>query len=86
MSLLKRLYNGEIYPAENIIPQTKEYSNLLYEMDCIEKKLEVEMNTKQKDLLDEYLSAWSKSEKMIQEEVFHQGFVMGANLQKEIQS
>lgn len=86
MSLLKQLYNGDLYPAENIIPQTNEYRKLLHEMDGIGNRLEENMTTRQKDLLDEYLSAWSKSEKMIQEEVFRQAFVMGANLQREIQS
>lgn len=86
MSLLKQLYNGELYPAENIIPQTNEYRRLLHEMDGIGNKLEENMTTRQKDLLDEYLSAWSKSEKMIQEEVFCQAFVMGAELQKEMES
>ena len=86
MSLLKQLYNGDLYPAENIIPQTNEYRKLLHEMEGIGNRLEENMTTRQKDLLDEYLSAWSKSEKMIQEEVFRQAFVMGANLQREIQS
>ncbi len=84
MSVLKELYNGRIYPAENNVPDTEEYHKASNEMDCIGEKLEVELTKEQNELFEQFMSASAKVDKLIQEEVFRQGFVMGATLQEEI--
>lgn len=40
MGILKQLYNGELYPAENNVPDTEEYRKAIREADGIEKSLQ----------------------------------------------
>lgn len=85
MSFLKQLYNGKIYPAQNNVPDTEEYRKESLETDRIEKKLTADMTEEQHELFEQYMSATAKVDKLIQEEVFRQGLVMGAAMQKEIE-
>ena len=84
MGIVKRLYNGEIYPAENNVPDTEEYRKATQNADCIEKKFTADLAEEQHELFEQYMSATAKVDKLIQEEVFRQGFVMGAALRKEM--
>lgn len=84
MGILKQLYNGEIYPAENNVPDTEEYRKAIQETKGIGKKFTADLTGEQHELFEEYMSATAKVDKLIQEEVFRQGFVMGVNLRKEI--
>lgn len=85
MGILKQLYNGEIYPAENNVPDTEEYHKATQEAACIEEKFTAGLSGEQHELYEQYMSAAAKVDKLIQEEVFRQGFVMGVNLRKEIE-
>lgn len=42
------------------------------------------MTGEQHELFEQYMSATAKIDKLIQEEVFRQGFVMGVTLRKEV--
>lgn len=84
MGILKQLYNGELYPAENNVPDTEEYHKATRETDCIEKKFTADLTEEQHELFEQYMSATAKVDKLIQEEVFRQGFVMGATMREEI--
>ena len=84
MSVLKQLYNGKIYPAENNVPDTEEYCKESMIAERIEEKFKAGLTEEQHELFEQYMSATAKVDKLIQEEVFRQGFVMGATLQKEI--
>lgn len=63
---------------------TEEYWKSMQEMDRFEKQLKKGMTREQIDMLDEYFSVWSEHESLIQEELFCQAFIMGAELQREI--
>lgn len=84
MGILKQLYNGEIYPAENNVPDTEEYRKAIQETESIGKKFTADLTGEQHELFEEYMSATAKVDKLIQEEVFRQGFVMGVTLRKEV--
>lgn len=84
MSFLKQLYNRKIYPAQNNVPDTEEYRKESLETDRIEKKLTADMTEEQHELFEQYMSATAKVDKLIQEEVFRQGLVMGVAMQKEM--
>ena len=84
MSILRQMYNGEMNPADTIIPKTDEYWKSVEEMDRSYEQLKKEMTGEQIDMLDDYMSIWSEHESLIQEEVFLQAFIMGAELQREI--
>ena len=84
MSILRQMYKGEIHPADTIIPETEEYRKSVQEMDRFEKQMKKRMTREQIDMLDEYFSIWLKHECFLQEEVFRQAFIMGAELQREI--
>lgn len=86
MSILKQLFNGEIYPAENNVPDTEEYQKASQEMHTLGDKLEEELTGKQEEIFEQYMSASAGVDTLIQQEVFRQGFVMGAAIQKEIES
>ncbi len=84
MNILRQMYNGKMHPADTIIPDTEEYWKSMQEMDRFEEQLKKGMTREQIDMLDEYFSIWSEHESLIQEEVFCQAFIMGAELQREI--
>lgn len=84
MGILKQLYNGELYPAENNVPDTEEYRKAIREADGIKKKFTADLTGEQHELFEQYMSATAKVDKLIQEEVFRQGFVMGVTLRKEV--
>lgn len=85
MSVLKELYNGRIYPAENNVPDTEEYRKATTQAEEFGERLTTEMSDRQIELFEQYMSATGIVDKLIQEEVFRQGFVMGATLRKEIE-
>lgn len=39
-AILKRMYNGELYPAEKICPQSQKYQQLNQEIDMYDQLLE----------------------------------------------
>lgn len=84
MSVLKDLFNGEICPIESCVPKTEEYKRALQEMKGYGDVLEAGMTPEQKGLLADHLEAYSKAEKLVQEEVFRQAFLLGIRMQKEI--
>lgn len=52
MGIVKRLYNGEIYPAENNVPDTEEYRRAMQDADCIEDKFTADLTEEQYELLE----------------------------------
>lgn len=85
MSVLKQLFNGEIYPAENNVPDTEEYRKASQEMHTLGDKLDEVLTEKQGEIFEQYMSASARVDTLIQQEMFRQGFVIGANLQKEVE-
>ena len=57
MSIFKRLYNGEIYPAESFVPKTAEYKQAAHELSGLSVALENALTEEQIELLHTYENA-----------------------------
>ena len=82
-SILRALYNGKIYPSEEILPVNSDYNEvnkkISDEMEFFEKKFSKEEYEKIGNLLD--LNAESSS--MVEEQSFLYGFKLGTLLMIE---
>lgn len=63
-TLLEQLYNGEIFPAEDIVPQSAEYRAAGRELEGLRDKLEAELPEKDTGLLEEYESAFEDAHRI----------------------
>lgn len=84
MSIFQEIYNGRICPIESNVPDTEEYRLAIRKASCAGQKLDAELTTEQKKLWDEYEAASSEPRLLVQEEIFRQAFLMGMQMQQEI--
>ncbi len=61
-NIFQKLYSGEIYPAQNVVPDTKEYYRDRKESSVRMHTLESALTKGQRVLLDEAMSARSRLE------------------------
>lgn len=82
--ILEEIYNGQIYPAENVVPRSERYRKASSEisriMTCFEEKLNKEDYALLETLCDSYADETSETG----EEHFKYGFAMGVLLMCEI--
>lgn len=86
MSVLKKLFNGDICPVHTSIPETEEYKKALKTMYSYGNELEAGMTEEQKELLDKYLDAFLEVNSLVKEETFRQAFILGIEMQKELET
>jgi hypothetical protein len=84
MSILIKLYNGEIYPAENFVPKSAEYKQAAHAQSEAVEALTVTLSDEQKKLFQAYQNACAKAVDLIQTEIFKQSFKLGVQFQKEM--
>ena len=84
MSIFKKLWNGEIFIAENCVPKTEEYREAAHSLSEASESLESALDENQQKILEEYQSARADAETLIQIEVFRQGVQFGFELAKEL--
>ena len=56
-SLLDSLYDGEIFPAEDIVPQSDEYQEAVDKQSRIQSRLESKLPEKYHALLERFVTA-----------------------------
>ena len=56
-SLLDSLYDGEIFPAEDIVPQSDEYKEAVDKQSRIQSRLESKLPEKHHALLERFVAA-----------------------------
>ncbi|MEG2719923.1 MAG: hypothetical protein RR914_01220 [Oscillospiraceae bacterium] len=84
MSIFEKLYNGEIYVAENSVPRTDEYKNAAHKLSEISEILEKSLDEKQLKILRDYQTKTSANENLLQINIYRQGVIFGFEMAQEI--
>lgn len=83
-SILYDLYNGELYPAKNIIPTDPDYWPLIRKIGEEKEFLQTKLNDKDSERLEELGEMYVESSNMYGYENFSCGLKMGIQLMLEI--
>lgn len=83
MSFFRALYTGQLCPAEEI-PDTDEFRTAQKALSKASQKLHDSLTAEQRELLENYQSAFADCTELIYAEAFRQGFLHGAEFIKEI--
>lgn len=86
MGFIEKLFNGEYLPMDDIVPDTKEYHISLKAMGEVSEALCALFNDTQKDLWEKHLDAVEKYEDVLMQHAFRQGFKIGYELMKDLNS
>ena len=84
MSIFKKMWNGEIYPAENCVPKTAEYKQAAHELSEASVALKNALTEEQKELHYSYQNANAITATLLQQEIFKQSFKLGVQFQREL--
>lgn len=84
MSKLKELYYGNVCPVEKNIEKGSEYYEFSKKTAVTEEKLLKSLNDEEKKLYEVVLECRSKQECILEEEIFVDGFRLGAQIMLEI--
>lgn len=82
--ILEQLYNGEIYPSENIVPTNPEYRPLTRKISDEREALQTKFNAEDNERLESLGEMYIETSAMYGYENFLCGFKMGALLMLEI--
>ena len=85
-SILKRLYDGELYPDEQFLPDSQEYKRLLTLFSLSEKEFTSRLQAINPALVEQYEEMWNKYLDVLalrREEMFQRSFCLGAALVAE---
>ena len=82
--LLDELFEGRIYPSENVFPKTDEFKLVMHESDKLIKYFQERMSKEESKKMEELHSLLMKSQNMLCKEQFKYGFAMGVLLMKEV--
>ncbi|MEG0693300.1 MAG: hypothetical protein RR444_09510, partial [Oscillospiraceae bacterium] len=77
MSIFEQLYNGEIYIAQNCVPNTNEYKKAARALSEASEKLEALLDEKQLKILEVFQAARADAESLIQIKIYSQGIMFG---------
>ncbi|MCD7762632.1 MAG: hypothetical protein LUI14_05440 [Lachnospiraceae bacterium] len=83
MSVMDSLFDGKIYPGEQIVPDNPEYDKTNREIDALMKRLEETLEKKEYDMVEELCDLLSVSEDIQNKEIFRYGMSMGMRLMRE---
>ena len=86
MAMLKKLYNGKINVVEKAIKKGSEYDKLSILSPDVEDKLVETISKQEKQLYEKVLELRFKQEDILLEEVFIEGFRIGAQIMLEVLS
>lgn len=82
--ILEQLYNGEIYPSENIVPTNPEYRPLTRKISDEREALQTKLNAEDSERLEALGEMYIETSAMYGYENFLCGFKLGALLMLEI--
>lgn len=86
MSILRQLYQGNVCPQEYTAPDNDSYREALDELIEICEELEATMTEHQKVLFEAFELASAMVTDLEQEDYFCKGFVLGAQIMREIEA
>ncbi len=82
-SLLQRLYDGEIFPAEQIVPKNPEYRELTHKLREEKEYLRERLSESDRERFDAMENLSQEIENLYGSEDFFCGFRLGAGLMME---
>lgn len=83
MSIIDALYDGRIYPGEQVLSKDPRYAKTDKEMDLLMSKLEKRLSKEDYDLVEEMFDLLSLSQDIQNKEFFRYGLSMGLQLMRE---
>ncbi|MCD7818302.1 MAG: hypothetical protein LUH07_04535 [Lachnospiraceae bacterium] len=83
MSIIDSLFDGEIYPGEQIVSGDPEYVKTNREMDALMRKLEEKLSKEEYDMVEKVCDLLSVSQDIQNKEFFRYGLSMGLRLMRE---
>lgn len=78
--LLQQLYDGEIYPAEDIVPKDPKYKQLCHDVRCITDKFEEKLTQAEKETFEQITTMEQQLTILYAFENFSYGFQLGVRL------
>ncbi|MCD8074395.1 MAG: hypothetical protein LUF27_05070 [Lachnospiraceae bacterium] len=83
MSMMDSIFDGRLYPGEQILSKEPEYTNANQEVDRIMVELETKLEKAEYDLVDKAMDCLSAAQDVQNKEFFRCGFATGLLLMKE---
>ena len=84
MSIIEKLFNGEVLPVEEIMPSNDDYRLLADEIGNGRKHFAALLSAVEKEKFDEWNKYIARYEEMVQYAHFEYGFKLGALIAIEI--
>ena len=84
MSILEKLWYGEVEPSEYDVSSYEEYKKLLSLIDRNEEKLRATMTDEQKELFDKYMECVVDHQALAECMLFQHSFKLGARIMAEV--
>lgn len=85
MSILRQIYDGDYYPAEQIVPTSWEYREKREACNLAQDKLEWALRAEKEPYLTEFLDRYADVIDIMQYEFFREGIRLGLSLAQELQ-
>ena len=82
-TLLDRLYNGAVFPAEDIVPNSPEHRAAMNELGGLRDKLEAKLPERAGELLDEYDGAFEDAHRLHLRLTYAEGVRFGVRFMLE---
>ena len=86
MSVLRKIYDGNYYPSEQIIPTSQEYRDKRNACNLAQENLERALGTDKESFLTEFLDRYADVMDLMQYEFFREGVRFGLALEREWQA
>lgn len=83
MSIMDALFDGKIYPGEQVLTKDPKYAKNDAEMELLMSKLEKRLSKEDYDLVEEMCDLLSVSQDIQNKEFFRYGLSMGLQLMRE---
>ena len=84
MSILEKLWYGEVEPSEYDVSSCEEYKKLLSLIDRNEEKLLATMTDEQKELFDKYMECVEELQSLADCTLFQSSFKLGGRIMAEV--
>lgn len=86
MSIIRQIYEGELFPAESQYPDDPEYLRMRRELESKLSRLNAMLDENGRQLLEDILSLRMSMDGMGNADMFEAGFIVGARIMMEILS
>lgn len=83
-SIMKMLYDGELYPAEKLVPKNPDYRKFYRELSELRESLNAHLSEDAKKSLERMNDLYQDIESMTDEESFIYGMKLGMLLMMEV--